>query len=157
MRLTSYIALLIAAISTSFPAATADTAPPADIPGDTIFGCQDANFGAMCNTIGFVDNVCAQLPPSQVNQMDSVEVPEGWACTFYDAKSSTPCNAETDPHTLLIAPGSSDLGFQHFHDSLDTFLCTQIQCVKIAAVVSVREVKISRSSKFFNLSYHIVT
>ncbi|KAJ7775498.1 hypothetical protein B0H16DRAFT_1879879 [Mycena metata] len=124
MLSTRFLALIVASIAT-LAVATPDIAARQVATG-IIMACQDANFGAMCNNITFVENSCTQLPASQVNQVDSVQVPPGWACTFYDLKSSTTCNP-SDPHTTLLPPGSSNLGLQNFHDSLDEFMC-QLLC-----------------------------
>ncbi|KAJ6472581.1 hypothetical protein C8R45DRAFT_1104028 [Mycena sanguinolenta] len=113
MLSTRFIALVVTSIVTLAATTPAIAAPEAD---GVLIACQDANFGATCNAIAFVENSCTQLPPSQVNQVDSVEVPAGWTRIFYDTKSNTPCNSD-DPNTTLFAPGSTNLGLQNFRDS----------------------------------------
>ncbi|KAK7018230.1 hypothetical protein R3P38DRAFT_3200593 [Favolaschia claudopus] len=126
---TRFIALLVASVATlALAKPTAAVAPAPDASGDTIFACVDLNFGGNCDTVAFLDGLCVQMPGRQVNEMSSVQVPAGWACTFYDAKSSTPCDPDTGSNTLLHAPGSPRLSIQNFNDVVDFVKCTQL-CV----------------------------
>ncbi|KAK7018203.1 hypothetical protein R3P38DRAFT_1294969 [Favolaschia claudopus] len=102
---TRFIALLVASIATlALAKPTAAVAPAPDVPGDTINACADLNYTGNCDIVAFVDGLCIQMPSRQVNSMTSVQVPAGWACTFYDAKSSIACDPSTGFNTLLLRP-----------------------------------------------------
>ncbi|KAJ7208997.1 hypothetical protein GGX14DRAFT_395625 [Mycena pura] len=144
-----FIVLVVASIATLVIATP--TAPEPDVPGDVVVACQDINLTGICATVAFVENICVQLPSSQVNQMSSVQVPADWACTFYESvllgviirvlgltecyslRGSISCDAQTSPNTLLLAPGSSDLRLQNFNDVADSSICNQL-CVVVIII-----------------------
>ncbi|KAK7017776.1 hypothetical protein R3P38DRAFT_3201400 [Favolaschia claudopus] len=124
---TRFIALLVASMATlSLATPTAAVRPTPDIDGDTIFACVNLDFTGNCDTVAFLDGLCVQMPGRQVNQMSSVQVPAGWVCTFYDAKSSTPCDPSSGSSTVLLAPGSSNMQNQNFNDVVDFVKCTKL-------------------------------
>ncbi|KAJ6465648.1 hypothetical protein C8R47DRAFT_1326448 [Mycena vitilis] len=83
----------------------------------TVKACQTRYYAGACDYITFHENQCINLPSRQVNKVDSVLVPAGWICVFYDGYS---CSG---PSTTILAPGSDDLATQRFNDCLDFFRC----------------------------------
>ncbi|KAJ7795173.1 hypothetical protein B0H14DRAFT_3496273 [Mycena olivaceomarginata] len=131
-----FIALVVASIATLAIATPTIAAPEPDATGDVIVACRDLSLGGLCTTVPFIENVCVTLPGDQVNEMTSVQVPGGWACTFYDLRGSIACNAQTSPNTILLAPGSSDLRLQNFDNVADNFICNRILIIiKIVVIV----------------------
>ncbi|KAJ7112744.1 hypothetical protein C8R43DRAFT_1138806 [Mycena crocata] len=83
--------------------------------------CRDHDYGGECNTVSFVENGCHALPNAQKNNVDSVRIPTGWACTFYDDKNG--CIPSKFRHTTILSPGSRDLKMQNFNDRADYVQC----------------------------------
>jgi hypothetical protein len=55
-----------------------------DADGDYLYMCQTRGFQHGCDYVGFLANACTAVPPRQVNNMDSVRIPSGWICVFYE-------------------------------------------------------------------------
>ncbi|KAJ7836196.1 hypothetical protein B0H13DRAFT_1913246 [Mycena leptocephala] len=95
--------------------ATSVSAPDAD--GDYLYMCQTRGFQHGCDYVGFLANACTAVPPRQVNNMDSVRIPSGWICVFYE------CDPKRDLHTTILAPGTDDMWMHRFNDQVDDFKC----------------------------------
>ncbi|KAJ7485752.1 hypothetical protein FB451DRAFT_1432591 [Mycena latifolia] len=75
-----------------------------------------------CDNAVFVEGGCTSLPSDLHDHLSSVEIPAGWACTFFDTYGG--CNGANDTRTTLLAPGSPDLALHNFDESANTFSCT---------------------------------
>ncbi|KAJ7758641.1 hypothetical protein B0H16DRAFT_1720731 [Mycena metata] len=117
MLSTRFIALVVASI-----AAMAIATPDTD--GGIIKACQGPNWTGQCDTVGFTADVCFRLPDRQVNNLDSVEIPGGWICTFYrQVPGGFDCDDGQPQSATILAPGSSNLYLQRFNDAAKSFKC----------------------------------
>ncbi|KAJ7637891.1 hypothetical protein DFH06DRAFT_1302480 [Mycena polygramma] len=127
MLSTRFIALVVVSIAASVSAAALEAAAPtvnstSNLEAGSLKGCQNRNYDGTCDDITFTENACTNLPTRQVNKMNSVVVPLGWICTFYDGSSG--CDEVANVAiTTLTASGSPNLSKQNFGDRADAFKC----------------------------------
>ncbi|KAJ7649467.1 hypothetical protein DFH06DRAFT_1331829 [Mycena polygramma] len=131
MLSTRFVALVVASIAASASAAALEASAPIvhstsiaspELEAGSLKGCQTHDYKDACDDIAFTENGCTNLPSRQLNNLDSVVVPLGWICTFYDGSSG--CDeAASVATTTLTAPGSTNLVKQNFGDRADAFKC----------------------------------